>query len=102
LAVGIAFAGCEDDPTGPSQTGAVAVNDFEFDPEDIVVAAGGTVTWTWNGVEDHNVTFDSPSIPDSPTQATGTYAATMPNTPGTYAYHCSVHPIAMTGSVEVQ
>ena len=102
LVVGIALAGCGDDPTGPSQTGAVAVNDFEFDPENIVVAAGGTVTWTWNGAEDHNVVFASASIPDSPTQTTGTYSATMPSTPGVYTYQCTLHPIAMNGSVEVQ
>jgi len=103
LVVGIILAGCGDDSTGPSQTGAVTVRDFEFDPENIVVATGATVTWTWSGAtEDHNVTFTSAAIPDSPTQLTGTFSATMPNTPGTYDYQCTVHPIAMNGSVEVQ
>ena len=76
VAMGLAFAGCGDDPAGPTQTGAVTVRDFEFDPENIVVAPGASVTWTWNGLEDHDVTFDSPSITDSPLQASGTVSTT--------------------------
>lgn len=104
VVLGLALAGCEDDPSGPSQTGSVTVRDFEFDPDNIAVAPGATVTWTWNGTttEGHDVTFDSPAITDSPTQMSGTFSTTMPMTPGTYAYHCSVHPVIMTGSVEVQ
>jgi plastocyanin len=102
LALG-AFVACEDDPTGPSATGAVAVRDFEFDPEDIIVAAGGVVTFTWTGTitEDHNVTFAG-AIPDSPDQSSGTFVVTMPTTPGTYTYECTNHPTEMSGTVEVQ
>ena len=102
LLLGIVIAGCGDDPAGPSQTGAVDVNDFEFDPDNIVVEGGGMVTWTWTGVEDHNVTFADASITDSPTQTSGTFSATMPTTPGTYTYQCTVHPVVMNGSVQVQ
>jgi plastocyanin len=104
LVIGMVLVGCEDDPTGPSATGAVTVRDFEFDPDDIVVAAGGTVTWTWAAgiTEAHNVTFASASITDSGSQLTGTFSATMPTTPGVYTYQCTNHPIAMNGSVEVQ
>lgn len=102
VVVGLMLVGCEDDPAGPSETGAVTVRDFEFDPESIVVAPGGSVTWTWNGVEEHDVTFDSPSITDSPLQTSGTFSTTMPTTPGIYTYHCSEHPVVMTGTVEVQ
>jgi plastocyanin len=100
--VAIMLAGCSDDPSGPSQTGSVNVNDFAFDPEDIVVAPGATVTWTWNGSANHNVNFDSGAITDSPTQASGSHATAMPMAVGTYTYHCDVHPVAMTGSVQVQ
>ncbi len=102
VVTGLAFVGCGDDPAGPNDTGSVTVRDFEFDPENIVVAPGASVTWTWNGVEDHDVTFDSPSITDSPLQSSGTFSTTMPTTPGTYAYHCTEHPLLMTGSVEVR
>jgi plastocyanin len=103
MIVMVAFVACEDDPTGPSNTGAVTVRDFEFDPEDIVVAAGGTVTWTWGAgiTEAHNVTFASASITDATDRLTGTFSATMPATPGIYTYECTNH-IGMSGSVEVQ
>jgi plastocyanin len=96
------LAACEDDPSGPAQGGAVNVTDAGFDPEDIVVDAGATVTWTWTGSLDHSVVFADASITDSPTQASGSFSTTMPTTPGTYTYVCSEHPVAMTGSVQVQ
>jgi plastocyanin len=102
LVIGMVLVGCEDDPTGPSNTGAVNITDTGFDPEDIVVAAGGTVTWTWTGSLTHNVTFASASITDATDRTTGTFSATMPTTPGVYTYQCTNHPIAMNGSVEVQ
>jgi plastocyanin len=100
----LALVGCEDDPAGPSETGSVSIVDFAFTPANIIVAAGGSVTWTWNGagVEDHNVNFASASITDSALLTTGTFTATMPTTPGVYAYQCDQHPIAMTGSIEVR
>ena len=92
---------CSDDPTGPATTGAVTVTDFEFQPEAIEVAAGATVTWTWSGAsEEHDVTFADPSITDSALQLTGTHTATMPTTPGTYAYVCTQH-LGMDGTIQV-
>jgi plastocyanin len=100
----LALIGCSDDPTGPSNTGSVTVDDFEFDPSSITVAAGGTVTWTWNGTtsETHNVNFASASITDSALQTSGTHTVTMPTTPGTYLYQCDHHPVEMTGAITVQ
>jgi len=98
----VAVAACGDDPSGPAQGGAVNITDAGFDPDDIVVDAGATVVWTWTGSLDHSVEFADAAISDSPTQASGTFSATMPMTPGTYTYLCSEHPLAMTGSVQVQ
>src|SRR5688572_4761653 len=41
----------------------VAVSDNSFGPESVQVPAGTTITWTWNGKEQHNVVgddFESP------------------------------------------
>jgi plastocyanin len=104
LALAVALGGCGDDPAGPVEGESVDITDNGFDPEDIVVAPGATVTWTWEAGNqfEHSVTFADASITDSPTQLTGTYSTTMPTTPGTYTYLCSEHPAAMTGSVVVQ
>ncbi|HET9948130.1 MAG TPA: cupredoxin domain-containing protein, partial [Longimicrobiales bacterium] len=96
MALLVAVAGCSDDDddngTGPG-TNEVTVRDQEFVPADLTVTPGATVTWTWDGqtAEPHNVTFDDPGITDSGNQSSGTFQATMPQTPGTYDYHCTFH-----------
>jgi plastocyanin len=102
VVLGLMVAACGDDGTGPEDTEEVAVQDNQFSPEDIVVSPGATVTWTWSGINTHNVNFAAAGITDSPDQATGTHSTTMPTTPGTYAYQCDFHPALMTGSVQVQ
>jgi plastocyanin len=63
-----------------------------YDPQDVKVPVGTTITWINTGGASHTVTaedgtsFDSGSIvPDS------TFSLTM-RTAGTYPYFCSLHP----------
>ncbi len=81
-------------------TTSVNVVDFAFDPPDILVTAGASVTWTWTGNVGHNVTFASGAI-TSVTQVTGTFQAAMPTATGVYTYQCTIHPSLMQGSVTV-
>jgi plastocyanin len=77
---------------------AVSISNFAFDPADVTVKVGGTVTWTNNDSVAHTVTaagFDSGSIAPG-----ATYSHTF-DTAGSIDYHCSVHP-QMTGKVTVQ
>jgi plastocyanin len=85
------------DPPGPN---AVIVSNDKFTPPSLQVAAGTTVTWTWeSGGTSHNVTFDDGA--HSPTQGGGTYTRTF-STAGTYAYHCTIHGTIMSGNITVQ
>ena len=78
---------------------AVTVQGFAFGPNNVTIAVGGTVTWTFaDGQVAHNVTFDDGNA--SPTMASGSWSRTFPKA-GTYTYHCSIHP-NMTGTVTVQ
>jgi len=101
-------------PTNPGNTGgnnnggnngstsnAISVVDNSFDPSSTTLAAGATVTWTWNGSLNHNVTFDNTSIGNSPTQSTGTFSKTF-SSPGTFNYHCTVHGTGMSGQIKIQ
>ena len=89
--------------TAPVATTSVNVVDFAFDPSDILVTGGATVTWTWTGAIGHNVTFISASVSaPSATQAAGTFQVTMPMATGTYDYQCTIHPTLMNGTVTVQ
>jgi plastocyanin len=89
-------------PPPPVETDQVSVLDNEFDPASIVVPSGTTVTWTWNGSEDHTVVFDDTSLPASPVQFAGTHQVTF-SLSNTYTYYCSIHGRAvMSGLVEVR
>jgi plastocyanin len=69
----------------------VSVEDFFFAPEDLVVNAGDTVTWTWAGQAPHNVTpVDPEAFEPSPTQTEGTHAVTFAEE-GEVPYFCTIH-----------
>ncbi len=85
----------------PARTMVVDVLDLAFQPRNIQVPPGATVSWIWMTVVSHNVTFADATITDSPTQAGGTHVAVMPTALGTYTYQCTIHPASMQGSVLV-
>ncbi len=110
------------DPSDPN------VAALAFLPQEITVAAGFTVNWSFKGPEPHTVTFvpkgQQPPSPDSPDATapkppSGPYDGTslvssgiMPTgpkagafslsfaKPGTYGYVCAIHP-GMAGTVNV-
>jgi plastocyanin len=86
--------------TAPVATTTVEMKGLAFAPGAIKVAAGATVTWTNSDGTNHNVKFDNATLALTDF-ATGSKALTMPTTPGTYTYKCSLHG-GMTGSVQVQ
>ena len=79
----------------------VTISNFKFTPPSVTVAAGATVTWTNNGPATHTTTsLASPAVWDSGHLAKGgTYSHKFAK-PGTYAYHCAIHP-SMKGTVIV-
>ncbi len=100
----VALGGCSDatDPTPePVTTAAVRVIDNRFDPGANRVDPNKTVTWTWNGNNQHNVTFDDSSIGNSATLAYGTFSKSF-GTDGEYTYYCTIHGrTVMSGAVVV-
>jgi plastocyanin len=78
------------------QSASVKIQTFAFDPQVTKIAAGGSVTWTNQDGTTHRVTFSD----STQTISNGASYTKKFDTPGTYAYHCSIHP-SMTGTVEV-
>lgn len=79
---------------------AISIEGFAFGPADITVPVGTTVTWTNNDGPPHTVTADDGSF-ESENLATGdTFSFTF-DTPGTYTYHCAIHP-SMTATITVE
>jgi plastocyanin len=81
-------------------TASVNISNFAFDPNDISVTKGQTVTFTNNDSTTHTVTSDT-GVFNSGNLAPGkTFSYTFNDT-GTFSYHCSIHTM-MTGKVEVK
>jgi len=78
---------------------SVAISNFSFSPQAISVKAGAEVTWTNHDADAHTVTFDADRTGSQAFQNGDSYRQTF-STPGTYRYHCSIHPY-MVGEVIV-
>jgi plastocyanin len=120
LAIGLVAAGCGGDDDGddgggnadtaeqPAGDGGggggaaeVTMQDIEFQPGNIDVKVGDTVTWTNDDSAGHDVTGDDFKSGDPGGMATGdTFEHTFDKA-GTFDYVCTVHP-GMEGSVTVK
>jgi plastocyanin len=102
LAVILGLAGPASGATPPAAEAAVLVQGFAFQPPDVRIAAGGSVTWTLGSdPEQHTVTpREAGAFEGSGQLFTGdTFTVTFEE-PGTVEYFCSLHP-TMVGTVEV-
>jgi plastocyanin len=95
----------------------ISIQDYSFSPSVLTVKTGTTVTWSNLGPSAHTVVSDSNAFSSQTLAAPGgggAYGGGDTNggayrftfmTPGTYAYHCSVHPPSMhpgfTGTITV-
>ena len=83
-------------------TAGVAVGNNFFNPNSVTIAVGGTVTWTWNVANTHNVTFANVAGAPAniPNTNTGMVSRTF-TTAGVFNYECTLHN-GMTAVVNVQ
>jgi plastocyanin len=88
-------------PAAPVATTSVTLQGSAFDPSNIVVGPGATVTFTNADGINHNVTFSGQAVAPIGDWSTGARTAVMPTAVGTYNFNCSLHP-GMSGSVKVQ
>jgi len=82
---------------------AVDIVDIDYEPKDVTVAKGETITWTNTGDLPHTVTKDDGPGPDftSETLSNGdTFEETF-GTVGTIGYVCKIHP-QQTGTITVE
>jgi plastocyanin len=114
IVAGTVACGGSDSPTGnnggnnggnnttcSSTSTDIDVSNNRFQPSCVTVPVGATITWTWsaNAGNGHNVTFATG--PNSATQTSGTFTRTFAAA-GNFAYTCTVHGAAMSGSIRVQ
>ncbi len=84
-------------PALAADTVQVQMKDFKFQPAQVTVPSGGTVTWTNMDAAPHDVKF---SDAESPNMKKGETYSKAFDKPGTYDYICEIHP-AMKGTVVV-
>jgi plastocyanin len=86
----------------PPATADVEVVNNDFNPDSVLIAVGGSVTWTWNsGGVLHNVTFAATTGAPANinNRASGSESRTF-GTAGTFNYQCTLH-VGMNGKVVV-
>jgi hypothetical protein len=79
---------------------AVSVQFSAFAPGQVDALPGDTVEWTNVSPRTHTVTSDSGAF-GSPVLADGATFSIVAGAPGTYGYHCQIHP-SMVGEVDVR
>ena len=78
----------------------VSIKEMAFDPATITVKAGSIIRWVNRDSVVHSVVFTDTGInPSGALSASQSFSVKF-NTPGTYPYHCGIHP-KMTGTVVV-
>lgn len=110
IAAGIYFYSYSNSPSNPpetpnntpstsatettSGTNTISIEGFAFSPKTLTIKAGTTVTWTNKDSASHTVTSDeSKRELNSPNLGNGASYSHTFNTPGTYNYHCTLHPM---------
>jgi len=106
-------AGCSSyqSPAAPTATtpvpapvaNSITIKNFAFSPAMLTVKAGSAVTWTNQDGVTHAIASDSGypvAFTSDPVASGASYTFTFIQ-PGTYNYHCSIHP-SMKGTIIVQ
>lgn len=87
---------------GDDNEAAAAVVELKpttFEPADVTIKVGESVTWKWGGGVQHDV--DGGDAFKSKLQSRGEFDHTFEEA-GTFDYKCNVHPSTMTGTVTVE
>ena len=93
LLLGVTSAGAQ------SNQQTVSIRDFSFEPAQLSVEPGTTVTWTNEGNEPHTVTADN-GLFDSGVLYPGDSYSVRFDGMGTVSYYCTLHP-SLTGGITV-
>ncbi|HEY1921786.1 MAG TPA: cupredoxin family copper-binding protein [Tepidisphaeraceae bacterium] len=94
--------GANKPPAATRPTATVAINDFNFEPRELTITAGATVTWVNHDDVPHTATGvgDSPAFDSKALDTDDKFSFTFKQ-PGMYPYYCKVHT-HMTGTIIVK
>jgi plastocyanin len=113
LVLACSFSGCTSSqspqtttPTTQAPAGgsnSIAIKNFAFNPATLTIKTGTTVTWMNQDGAVHQIASEAgtPVAFTSDSLANGASYQFTFTQPGTYTYHCTVHP-SMKGTIIVQ
>jgi amicyanin len=85
---------------GQPEGAQVVISDYKYEPAEITIKAGESVTWTNQDSVQHNAAADENAF-EGPLLSKGeSYTFTF-DAPGVYPYHCTPHPF-MKATVTVE
>lgn len=81
---------------------SVIISNFAFEPQQLNVTVNSSVIWTNEDAAPHNIVSDKDAVAEfkSDMFKKGETFEFNFTTPGSYPYHCGVHP-SMTGVIQV-
>lgn len=86
--------------TDQTAESSVVIENYAYTPQSVTVKAGTKLVFTNNDAVGHTATADDGTFDTGVIQPGQTEEVTL-NTPGTYTYHCTLHP-NMTGTIVVE
>ena len=93
-------AACAPAAAGAAATVKVSIKNFAFSPEPVTAKVGDVIGWTNNDSAGHTASLDDGTC-TTDTIASGTTQALVFSAPGTYPYHCNIHPTQMKGTITI-
>jgi plastocyanin len=87
-------------PVARAEDTTVRIGNFTFDPPQLTVKAGTTVTWRNEDDIPHRIASTEGKFKSKTLDTDDGYSFTFAD-PGIYAYFCSLHP-HMTGTIVVE
>ena len=88
-------------PVAEGQGAAPKIVDFDFNPRELSIAVGETITWTNTGQRPHTVSDRGGTFDTGPV-APGDDGSITFSTPGRYFFFCRINPGKMNGVLEVE
>jgi plastocyanin len=86
-------------PGAASSEARVTIKGFAFDPAELTVTVGTTVTWTNEDAAAHTISSDDKLWDSGRLSQGGTYSRVFDQT-GSFSYHCAIHS-SMAGTIIV-
>jgi plastocyanin len=93
-------AACAAAPAGTAPTVTVTIKNLTYSPEPVTAKVGDVIGWMNNDTAPHTATLDDNTC-TTDTINIGASGALTFSAPGTYAYHCTIHPTIMKGTITI-